>query len=136
MEPLDAGSRNGRGREGITRRALVARAAATVGSALACGAIRGEPASAAAWPPASQYGAEVPAAWFELALELVRSTPGFSPPVASRAFGYTGVALSEAIAPGLPGGTSVAGRLRGLTRVGRAADPAYHWPTVANSALA
>jgi hypothetical protein len=136
MEPLDAGSRTGRGREGITRRALVARAAAAVGGGLACGAIRAEPASAAAWPPASQYGAEVPAAWFDLALELVRSTPGFSPPVASRAFGYTGVALSEAIAPGLPGGTSVAGRLRGLTRVGRPADPAYHWPTVANSALA
>ena len=34
--------------------------------------------AAVRWPRASTYGAEVPAAWFELALELVRATPGFS----------------------------------------------------------
>jgi hypothetical protein len=73
----------------------------------------------------------VPAAWFRLALELVRTTPGFSPPVAARAFGYAGVALHEALAPG-----SLAGRLNGLTRPRVANDAAYHWPTVANSALA
>jgi hypothetical protein len=136
MEPLDADAGNGGVRDGITRRTLIARAAATVSTTLACRAIGAAPARAAAWPPATQYGAQVPAAWFELALEFVRSTPGFSPPVASRAFGYAGVALHEAIVPGLPGGTSFAGRLRGLTIVDRPADRAYHWPTVANSALA
>src|SRR6266511_1896418 len=80
--------------------------------------------------------ASVPKAWFELAAELVRATPGYSPPVASRAFGYAGVVLYEALVPGLPGSRTLAGRLNGLTRFPPPADVAYHWPTVANSALA
>ena len=120
---------------GITRRALLARASLAAGGALIGGTVRAEVADAA-WPPASAYGAEVPAAWFDVALELVRSTPGYSPPVASRAFGYAGVALHEALAPGLPEGRSLAGRLNGLTPLPRPSDLAYHWPTVANSALA
>ncbi|HEU0248567.1 MAG TPA: phosphatase PAP2 family protein [Gaiellaceae bacterium] len=78
----------------------------------------------------------MPTAWFDLALGLVRTTPGFSPPVASRAFGYAGVALHEAIAPGITRRASFAGVLNGLTRSPGARDGAYHWPTVANSALA
>jgi hypothetical protein len=78
----------------------------------------------------------VPTAWFDLALGLVRTTPGFSPPVASRAFGYAGVALYEAVAPGVTRRRSFAGVLNGLMRIPRPADAAYHWPTVANSALA
>jgi PAP2 superfamily len=78
----------------------------------------------------------VPAAWFDLALELIRTTPGFSPPVASRALGYAGVALYEAVVPGIPRRHSLVGRLDGLTRVPRPAAGEHHWPTVANSALA
>jgi hypothetical protein len=88
------------------------------------------------WPGASAYGAEVPTAWFDLAQALVRTTPGFSPPVASRAFGYAGAALYEAVAPGITKRRSFAGVLNGLTRGPGPADTAYHWPTVANSALA
>jgi hypothetical protein len=77
----------------------------------------------------------VPAAWFDLARELVRTTPGFSPPVASRAFGYAGVALREAIAAGMPARASLAGRLNGLVRERLPADHVHHWPTVANAAL-
>jgi hypothetical protein len=66
-------------------------------------------------PGPSAFSAEVPAAWFDLALDLVRTTPGFSPPVAARAFAYAGIALREAVTP------------RGL---------AYHWPSAANGALA
>jgi hypothetical protein len=86
--------------------------------------------------PASAYGAEVPAAWFELTLDLVRTTPGFSAPVAARAFGYAGVALYEGVVPGIPGRRSLGGRLNGLTRLPCPPGVSYHWPTVANGALA
>lgn len=120
----------------MSRKALLER-----GAAAALGAVAIEPfatgrARAAAFPPASAYSAEVPAVWFDLALELVRMTPGFSPPVASRALGYAGVTLHEALLPGLPSRRSLAGRLSGLTPVRPPADRAYHWPTVASSALA
>jgi PAP2 superfamily len=84
----------------------------------------------------SEERREVPVAWFELALRLAQSTAGFSPPVASRAFGYAGVALYEAVAPGIEKHRSLAGTLDELTRTPGPADSAHHWPTVANSALA
>jgi hypothetical protein len=122
--------------EPLTRRALLVRGSVAAGGALAVGAFRGVPATAATWPRASAYGSDVPAAWYDLALDLVRTTPGFSPPVAARAFGYAGVALYEAVVPGIPRRRSFAGRLNGLAQPPRATGGKYHWPTVANSALA
>lgn len=51
---------------------------------------------------------------YELILELVRHTPTYSPPVASRAFGYVGVTAYEAVASGEAGLRSLAGQLNGL----------------------
>ena len=134
------GERDARGMNGpspgITRKALLTRASAAAGALALGGAFRAEAAQARAFPPASSYPANVPAAWFDLARRLVRTTPGFSPPVASRAFGYAGVVLYEALAPGLPGRDSLAGRLNGLRPPRGPSDAAYHWPTVANSSLA
>lgn len=93
-------------------------------------------ARASAWPPAAAYGSEIPAAWFDLARLLVQTTPGFSPPIASRAFGYAGVALHDALVPGLSGRTAITPHVGGRERPARSGDDAYHWPTVANSALA
>jgi hypothetical protein len=86
--------------------------------------------------PASAFGAEVATAWFALSLALIRDTPGFSPPVASRALAYAGLALYEAVVPGMPGYRSLTGRLKDLPPLPPPADPAHHWPAVANSALA
>ena len=122
--------------EPFTRKALLARGAAAAGSALAGAAFPSKVLAAPAWPLASAYTAEVPLRWFDLALELVRTTPGFSPPVASRAFGYAGVALYEALTPGMPGRRSLAGQLNDLGRPPGPSDRSYHWPTVANRALA
>jgi hypothetical protein len=130
MEPRDPPDRR------LSRKALLAGAAAAAGSALAAGAFPSRVLAAPAWPSASAYTAEVPLRWFDLALELVRTTPGFSPPVASRAFGYAGVALYEALTPGMPGRRSLAGQLNDLGRPPGLSDRAYHWPTVANRALA
>ena len=83
---------------------------------------------------ASQFDAEVPVAWFDLAYALVREE-SLSPPVASRTFGYLGVALYEALVPGMPSYQSLAGQLNELQPLPKPADRAYHWPTVANSVL-
>jgi len=141
IEPIEVSLQYGAQAEdahaaGLSRRALLGRAASSAVGLVAIAATRSESASAHAWPGASAYDAEVPTAWFDLALRLVRTTPGFSPPVASRAFGYAGVTLYEAVAPGIIKRGSFAGVLNGLTRAPRPADAAYHWPSVANSALA
>src|SRR3954447_24134998 len=81
---MSARSRTPLGADGLTRRTLLVAAAPLL--------VRRRPG-----PPA--YGAEVPAAWFDLALDLVRTTPGYSPPVAARTFAYAGIALREAVTP-------------------------------------
>ena len=92
------------------------------------------------WRLTYQNGADdagVATDWFALAGTMVRRTPGFSPPVASRAYGYLGVTLYEAVRPGLAGYASLAGQLSGLGPLPQpAASEIYDWPTVAGSALA
>lgn len=88
-------------------------------------------------PPATGENAAVLTAWFDLIQELIRQTPGFSPPVASRALGYAGVTAYEAVVPGIPGARSLAGQLNELAALPQVqADVAYHWPSVANAAMA
>ncbi len=58
--------------------------------------------------------------WYRLVLELVRHTPTYSPPVASRAFAYLGVAGFETAASVDPSLTSLSGQLNGL---GELPDP-------------
>jgi hypothetical protein len=64
--------------------------------------------AAGRFPGADQYPADI-GATFEFALELVQKTPGYSPPVASQAFGYAGVTLYEAVVPGMEGWRSLPG---------------------------
>ena len=87
--------------------------------------------------PAEAYSARVATDWFELILQLVQQTPGFSPPVAARALGYLGLTLYEAVVPGMPTHRSLAGQLNELSSLPWAQpDEVLHWPTVANAALA
>jgi hypothetical protein len=114
----------------LSRRQLLAGLA----SATAAIAVAGLPRSTLAAPPAAPYAtvfsypADVARDWFHLALKLVEETPGFSPPVASRAFGYMGVTLYEALVPGMPGYHSLAGQLNGLSRPSPPTHLAYHRP--------
>lgn len=85
----------------------------------------------------AQPGSEVATTWFDLQLKLVRETPGFTPPVAARAFGYSGVTLYEAVVTGLPGYRSLAGQLNELDLDDLpVAEAEYDLPTAANAALA
>lgn len=94
---------------------------------------------ALAVPPAqaASVGADrVMRDWYRLILELVRHTPTYSPPVASRAFGYLGVTAYEALASGDRTLTTLAGQLNGLTPVPqRAAGANYDEAVVLHAAL-
>lgn len=86
---------------------------------------------------AATYDAFVATRYFNLELQLIKTTAGFSPPVASRALGYSGLALYESVVPGIPTYQSGDGIINGLGP-GAITDPGsgpYHWPTVANNAL-
>jgi membrane-associated phospholipid phosphatase len=87
--------------------------------------------------PATAYSSAVATDWFSLALQLTQQTPGFSPPVASRALAYLGLALYESVVAGMPENISLAGQLNELSSLPWAQpDEVLHWPTVANAALA
>jgi hypothetical protein len=85
--------------------------------------------------PAGALDAEVAVAWFDLAYDVVQAER-LTPPVASRTFGYMGVTLYESLLGGMPDHGSLAGQLNGLDDLPRARGNAFHWPSVANRALA
>lgn len=60
---------------------------------------------------------EVVRTWYRLSLELVRHTPTYSPPVASRSLAYLGVTAFEAVAAGSDELQSLARQLNGLQTV-------------------
>ncbi len=75
--------------------------------------------------------------WYQLALELVRHTPTYTPPVASRAFAYLGVTAFESVASGSSDLQSVTGQLNGLTPAPqREAGKAYDEAVVVQAAMA
>jgi hypothetical protein len=85
---------------------------------------------------AADYDAKVVTDWFDLIKTLTIETPGYTPPVAARAFGYTTIALYEAVQNGVPNRSSLSGKLSELDIVHKYNDnKKYHWPTVANTVL-
>ncbi|QQR86962.1 MAG: vanadium-dependent haloperoxidase [Flavobacteriales bacterium] len=85
---------------------------------------------------ADQHPSDVPNAYFKYTYILCPGTPGMSPPVSSRAYGYMGLAAYESIVDGVPGWTSLEGDLPELgTLPATNPDSVYHWPTCANYAL-
>ena len=74
--------------------------------------------------------------WYHLALELVRHTPTYTPPVASRTLGYLGVAAFEALASGDPTLHSLVGQLNGLTALpDRAPGQGYDTAVILNAVM-
>ena len=128
-----------RGRGAFARREFLSLAIASAG-AMALGRSSASEALGAPGDAArpDEFNADVPLLWFSLASQLVRSTPGFTPPVAARMFGYAGVSLYEAVVPGMRRHRSLAGQLNGLRNPpgGHPHGRALNWPLVANAALA
>ena len=80
---------------------------------------------------------EVLRTWYQLSLELVRHTPTYSPPVASRALGYLGVTAFEAVASGSDELQSLAGQLNGLSAVPqRGTGKTYDEAAIVQAAMA
>jgi hypothetical protein len=84
------------------------------------------------------FSSEVATEWMTLLLKLTKEGTGFTPPVAARAFGYTGLTLYESVRPGMPGYKSMAGQVNELNAgaIPEAEDKEYHWGAVANAAVA
>lgn len=79
---------------------------------------------------------EVLRSWYRLMLELVRHTPTYSPPVASRAFAYIGVAAFEALVSGKTDTQTLAGQLNALQPVPqREAGALYDEAIVVNAVV-
>ena len=113
----------------LNRRGFLGSAAAA-----ACGGLTFGPAAADTAPMAA---VEVLHNWYALVLKLVRHTPTYSPPVASRSFAYLGVTAYEAAAAASGKLTSLAGQLHGLTPVpGRDAGKTYDDAVTIHAAMA
>ncbi|MEZ0539342.1 vanadium-dependent haloperoxidase [Fibrella arboris] len=86
---------------------------------------------------ADSYSNEVALQWSTMHFQLVRNSPGQTPPVASRTFGYAGLAMYEALVAGMPGNLSMAGQLQGLTSLPVVeTGKTYNWALSANAAEA
>lgn len=88
-------------------------------------------------PAASTFDSDVAVQWHELFYSRIKAT-GVNPPTASRIFGYAGVALYESILPGMNGYQTLQGQLNAFPAgtIPAPENAPYHWPTVANRALA
>ncbi|HEU4858324.1 MAG TPA: hypothetical protein VFT15_00745, partial [Chitinophagaceae bacterium] len=84
------------------------------------------------------YSSKVALRWMDIQLELIRTSSPFIgglPP--SRPFAYAGIALYEAVVPGMPGYRSLSGQLTDMPVMPKTVPGhAYHWATCANAALA
>ena len=75
--------------------------------------------------------------WYNLALSLVVQTPGHTPPIAARSFGYMGVTLYESLVGEMHNRHSLVGQLNGLNSIPeRKHGKSYESTVTANAALA
>jgi hypothetical protein len=85
--------------------------------------------------PASTFDGELASGWLKIHLDLIKSTPGFTPPVAARSLGYTSLALYESVVAGMPGHNTLKGQLNGLMMLPIAdTTKIYNWGLVASVA--
>ena len=83
------------------------------------------------------FSSEVVIKWMDMQLQLMRTATGIPNNAFTRPYAYSGIALYEAVVPGMPAYQSLAGQLSGLSDLPHT-EPgfAYHWPCSANAALA
>lgn len=87
--------------------------------------------------PVAHASGQLATDWFELQLKLIQTTPGFSPPVASRALGYSGVTLYESVVQGTIKYESLTGQLNEMPAMPKIeSGKEYNWQIVANAAMA
>ncbi|KAA9340354.1 vanadium-dependent haloperoxidase [Larkinella humicola] len=84
------------------------------------------------------YSSEVAIKWLNMQVKQMREyPPTIGNVLYSRHYAYSGIALYEAVVPGMPAYQSIASQLNGLTGLPIIfAGVDYHWPASANAALA
>jgi PAP2 superfamily len=86
--------------------------------------------------PPDHEPSEVATVWFDTLYDVVKSE-ALAFAEAGRTYGISAVALYEAVVPGALHHRSLVGQLHGLEAVPQPNESeSYHWPTVANAALA
>jgi hypothetical protein len=87
----------------------------------------------------STFSSDVVVRWLNQQLNMFRLplATGATAPSADRAFAYSGIALYEAVVPGMPNHRSLGGQLNGFPHMPSIENgKAYHWAASANAALA
>lgn len=88
-------------------------------------------------PHVAELSSDIANQWFDLSLQLTKSTPGFSPPVSARTFGYLGLALYESCVNDMPGYKSLQGKINGFKDGAMPVKPfvEIHYGIAANRAM-
>jgi hypothetical protein len=83
------------------------------------------------------FSSEVAIKWMDMQVKQMRAYSGVGNVAYSRYYAYSGIALYEAVVPGMPAYRSIASQLNGLTGLPNTKPGlAYHWAASANAALA
>ena len=84
-----------------------------------------------------EYSSDVATSWYNLQLYLIPTTSGFTPPVASRALGYSSLTLYESVVNGMPDYRSLVGILNEFKTIPKTeSGKTYHWVLAANASQA
>ena len=87
--------------------------------------------------PANKFSSDVGSNWAALQQKLTKTTAGYTPPVAARAYAYGGLVMYEAAVGGLPNNQSLAGQLSDLTTLPKPeTGKDYNWALSVNAAEA
>jgi hypothetical protein len=87
-------------------------------------------------PHIKKYPGDLAVKWAKLQMTISRSTPGFNPGLATRAFAYSGLTLYESVMEGMPGYKSVASHLIGTRVQPPKQQQRLFYPASANAAMA
>src|SRR5438067_1019536 len=85
---------------------------------------------------ARYYSGEKARNYFSLLCKISKSTPGFFPTQAARAYGYVGLATYESVVNGIRGAQSLAGQVNGLSPADMPkadANLEYNWNIASNA---
>jgi hypothetical protein len=83
------------------------------------------------------FSSDVVKKWLGVQVPLLYNPPSSYGVNAGRYMAYCGVALYEAVVPGMPAYQTLYGQLNGMPEMPKTeSGKAYHWPTCANAALA
>ncbi len=87
--------------------------------------------------PVDAISSDLASKWAEMTMKMTRTTSGYTPPVASRAYGLAGLTMYESVVNGMPESQSLAGQLSTLPTLPKTeAGKTYNWALAMNAAEA